>query len=244
MSLTAANKLVNSLKQGGNSSQALLLQRFFKTGPGEYGEGDRFLGLKVPQTRAIVKDFTADLTIGDLDILLNNRWHEVRLAALVAMVTQFPKADAAQQKALFDLYLKQIGRGINNWDLVDISCPRIVGAYLSKKDHDVLYNLAKGDLWQKRVSIISTFWFLRQGEPGDTYNLAEILVYEKHDLLQKAVGWALREMGKLDDSLLEQFLDKYAASMPRTALRYALEKTPETKKRYYMDLKNEDKNQS
>jgi 3-methyladenine DNA glycosylase AlkD len=233
-----ANKLVIALKAKENPRQALLLQGFFKTGPGEYGAGDRFLGLKVPQTRAIAKDFTDELDANDLSQLLSNKWHEVRQAALFVMVSQYKKGNKNIQQQLYDLYIKNIGKGINNWDLVDVTCPRIVGIYLLNKDRKPLYDLAKGDLWQKRVSIISTFWFLREGEPGDIYALAEILVYEKHDLLQKAVGWALREMGKLDDSLLEQFLNKYATSMPRTALRYALEKMPLAKKQHYMNLKS------
>jgi len=172
-----------------------------------------------------------------LDSLLQNKWHEVRFAALVVMRSNFKKSDTKGQKAIFDLYIKCIGKGINNWDLVDVSCPNIVGAYLYKEDHKTLYDLAKGGLWQKRVSVISTFYFLRQGDPSDTYKLAEILVYEEHDLLQKAVGWSLREMGKLDDSLLYSFLDKYAATMPRTALRYSLEKVPTAKKNMYMFAK-------
>jgi len=234
--MSAPTQLISDLMAGANPSDASFLQRFFKTGKGEYGEGDRFLGLRVPQTRALAKKYYKVLTIADLEALLGNKWHEIRQAALVAMTLQYPKS--GNQKALYDLYIRQIGKGINNWDLVDVTCPRIVGAYLFDKDHDPLYELAKGDLWQKRVSIISTFYFLREGEPIDTYQLAEILVNEQHDLLQKAVGWSLREMGKLDSQLLRQFLDTHAATMPRTALRYALEKLPDAEKRRYMDAKS------
>jgi 3-methyladenine DNA glycosylase AlkD len=233
----AANKLLNDLKQASNPSQAILLQGFFKTGLGEYGAGDRFLGLKVPQTRLIANKYAKTLSIADLEDLLQNKWHEVRQTALFVMVAQYQKGDKNTQQRLYDLYIKNIGKGINNWDLVDVTCPRIVGVHLLNKNREPLYKLAKGGLWQKRVSIISTFWFLRQGDPGDTYKLAEQLVYEQHDLLQKAVGWSLREMGKLDDQLLCQFLDKYATTMPRTALRYALEKFPSGKKQHYMGLK-------
>jgi len=229
-------EFIDELVARGNQSDAVFLQRFFKTGPGEYGEGDRFLGLRVPQTRAIAKKYYNDLSLDDLEKLLGNKWHEVRQAALFVMVLQYPKSQ--HKKELYNLYISQIGKGINNWDLVDVTCPRIVGAYLSDKDKSPLYELAKGDLWQKRVSIISTFYFLSyQQNPIDTYRLAEILVYEQHDLLQKAVGWSLREVGKLDGQLLRQFLDKYAATMPRTALRYALEKMPDSDKKHYMSLK-------
>jgi 3-methyladenine DNA glycosylase AlkD len=235
--LSNVSQLVKELEAAANPSQAVLLQRFFKTGPGEYGAGDRFLGLKVPKTRAIANKYAKILNVGDLDNLLQNKWHEIRQAAIFVMITQYKKADDAAKKQFYDLYIKNIGKGINNWDLVDISCPRIIGAYLFDKDRQPLYELAKGGLWHKRVSIISTFYFLREGEPADTYKLAETLINEKHDLLQKAVGWSLREMGKLDNQLLCQFLDKYAATMPRTTLRYSLEKMPADKKRYYMDFK-------
>lgn len=232
-----AERLIWELEAAANPSQAVLLQRFFKTGPGEYGEGDRFLGLKVPKTRVIANKYIKILSADDINELLQNKWHEVRQAAIFILITQYKKADDATKKQLYYLYINHIGRGINNWDLVDISCPHIVGTYLLNKDHQPLYELAKGGLWQKRVSIISTFYFLREGEPADTYKLAEMMVYEQHDLLQKAVGWSLREIGKLDNQLLEQFLDKYAVTMPRTALRYSLEKMPADKKRYYMDFK-------
>lgn len=211
---------------------------FFKTGAGEYGEGDQFLGLTVPQIRTVVKRYQKQLSLADLNTMLDSKWHEIRLGAAIAMRAQYEKADVKLQTDLYDLYLSQIGRGINNWDIVDISCPHIVGAYLLNKDRLPLYELAKGELWQKRVSIISTFYFLKYDTPIDTYQLAEILVNEKHDLLQKAVGWSLREMGKKDGQLLRQFLDKFAATMPRTALRYSLEHLPTKEKEYYMHLKD------
>jgi 3-methyladenine DNA glycosylase AlkD len=234
--MSARTKLIAELMSHANQGDAVFLHRFFKTGPGEYGEGDRFLGLRVPMTRKITKQYATQLSISDLDTMLTNKWHEVRLAALVTMIAQYPKSDNKQ--ALYDLYLSHIGRGINNWDLIDISCPRIVGAYLFERSHQPLYELAKGGLWQKRVSIISTFFFLKYGpDPIDTYQLAELLVNERHDLLQKAVGWSLREMGNLDGALLRKFLDKHAANMPRTALRYSLEKVPDFERRKYMNAK-------
>jgi 3-methyladenine DNA glycosylase AlkD len=235
--LSIAQDLIKELESAGNQADAVFLQGFFKTGKGEYGEGDRFLGIRVPHTRKIAQKYTKRLNIDDLDALLQNKWHEIRFAALVIIRSNFKTADPDAQKAYFDLYLKNIGKGINNWDLVDVSCPNIVGRYLYKKDRDILYKLAQGNLWQKRVSIISTFYFLKYGNSSDTYKLAETLVNENHDLLQKAVGWSLREMGKLDDGLLYNFLDKYASTMPRTALRYALEKVPHMKRNQYMQAK-------
>lgn len=235
-SINCSNSLIKDLIAERNDDAAAFLQRFFKTGPGEYGEGDLFLGIRVPKTRQIVAKYQKDLSLKDLSVMLNNKWHEVRLASLIAMTKQYAKASDTYKKDLYDLYINNIGEGINNWDLVDISCPRIVGAFLSDKNKDPLYELAQGGLWQKRVSIISTFYFLSyQDNPVETYNLAEILVDEKPDLLQKAVGWALREMGKYDGQLLRQFLNKYASTMPRTMLRYSLEKFAPSEKYYYMN---------
>lgn len=229
-------KLEVELIANQNKDDAVFLQRFFKTGEGQYGEGDHFLGLRVPLTRSITKKYYKNLSLQDLDYLISSKWHEVRMAGLVAMVMQYPKSQ--NQTTLYNLYISQIGLGINNWDLVDISCPSIVGAFMFDKSHTMLFDLATEGLWQKRVSIISTFYFLRKGKIDDTYKIAEILVNDTHDLIQKAVGWALREMGKVDNKKLTQFLDKYAATIPRTALRYSLEKQPTDVKQYYMGLKN------
>lgn len=226
--------IVDEILKHKDADRAVHSQRFFKTGVGEYGEGDLFLGVRVPQVRQIVNAHYKYLKIRDLNNMLNSKWHEVRLAAVIAMNKQFPKS--SQKTALYNLYLKQIGHGINNWDIIDVSCPHIVGAYLQDKPRQPLYDLAKQGLWHKRVAIISTFYFLRyNGSPADTYNLAEILLYEKHDLLQKAVGWALREMGKKDPFALTNFLDKYAATMPRTALRYSLEKLNSQERSKYLN---------
>lgn len=227
------NHLIEELISQRDENRAVLAQRYFKTGKGEYGEGDRFLGLSMPAIRKIVNEYYKNLSLSDLEQMLGSQWHEVRMAAVIAMNKQFPKSPLKQQ--IYELYLSQIGKGINNWDLVDISCPHIVGAYLFDKNRQPLYDLAQKGLWHKRVAIISTFYFLRyDDEPADTYKLAEILVNDQHDLLQKAVGWALREMGKKDSPALRRFLDKYAATMPRTALRYSLEKMPDSERRHYM----------
>jgi len=232
--MSVDQKIIAELLMIGDPGQAVHAQRFFKTGPGQYGEGDHFLGIRVPKVRQVTKQYYKNLTIADIDAMLGNNWHEVRLAAVVAMNMQYPKS--ANKKQLYDLYLSHVGKGINNWDLVDVSCAHIVGAYLFDKDRATLYELAKGGLWQKRTAIISTFYFLRNGDPVDTYKLAEILVNEPHDLLQKAVGWSLREMGKLDGELLRKFLNQYATTMPRTALRYSLEKMTDKERHYYMHL--------
>lgn len=234
-----ANKNIeDELLKSADPGDAEFLQRFFKTGPGEYGEGDKFLGVRMPVQRKIAKKYAKDITLKELEELLQSEYHEVRMAALLTMLYKFKKADEAKKADIFYIYIKQAGMAINNWDLVDVTAPHIVGGFLIDKDRKVLYKLAKGDLWQKRISIISTFWFIKYGEYEDAINLAEILVYEDHDLLHKAVGWVMREIGKHDDTLLYDFLDKYAATMPRTALRYALEKTPTTKKQHYMNLKH------
>lgn len=232
---TIANQLIAQR----NVEDAVFLQRFFKTGPGEYGEGDLFLGLRVPQVRAVAKNYYKQLTVDDIDQLLKSEWHEVRLCGVVVMTLQFKKADETAKRVLYDLYLSHIGRGMNNWDLVDVSCPRVVGAYLYDKNRDDLYRLAEGGLWQKRVSVISTFYFLKEGDIADSLLLCEKLVGEKPDLLQKAVGWTLRELGKVDSMVLLSFLDNHAATMPRTMLRYSLEKLPADKKRYYMNLRTQ-----
>lgn len=243
--MTVFDKLVSELKNAGSPDDGVFAERFFKTGKGEYGEGDKFLGIRMPVIRKIAKNYYQQLTIKDLDKLLNNEWHEVRMTAVIAMTIQYKKSSEVEREALYKLYLAQTGKGINNWDLVDVTCAHIVGPFLYDKNRQPLFDLAATntgntnyDLWNKRVSIISTFYFLRNGDLVDTYNLAEILVDENHDLMHKAVGWSLREMGKTDDQLLYKFLNDHAATMPRTALRYSLERTPKTKKDYFMGLKN------
>jgi len=219
-----------------DENHARVLQHFFKTGHGQYGEGDIFLGIRNPQIRTIAKRYYAETTLHDIQQLLASPYHEIRFCALVIMILQYKKATDSYKSELFRSYVDDIGRGINNWDLVDISCPHIVGAYLDDKPRQLLYELATGGLWHKRVSVISTFYFLRHGDIRDALCLCEQLVGEKHDLLQKAVGWTLREIGKIDDMVLRQFLNEHAATMPRTMLRYALEKLPPDDRQYFMTL--------
>lgn len=238
MNTNLSSKIENELKALRNIQDALFLQQFFKTSPGQYGEGDKFLGVRNPQTRAVAKIHYKQVTTDDINCLLQSKWHEVRLCALVIMNLRYKKVVATEKQELYTLYLSQIGKGINNWDLIDISCPHIVGAYLYDKNRADLYKLAGGGLWQKRVSVISTFYFLREGDIADSLKLCEKLVDERHDLLQKAVGWTLREIGKVNILSLYEFLDGHAAAMPRTMLRYSLEKLPPNKRVFYMQRKH------
>ena len=208
--------------------------RFFKTGPGQYGEGDRFLGLTLPQIRSIAREFR-DASLEQLSELVDSEWHEERLVALIIAVDQFRRGDAAKRGAIYKWYLKKTDR-INNWDLVDVSSYHIVGSYLCGRSHAPLRKLAKSrSLWDKRIAIVSTLAFIREGDFDDTLEIARMLLADKHDLIHKAVGWMLREVGKRDQKVLRTFLDEHASEMPRTALRYAIERmSPTVRKRYMM----------
>jgi 3-methyladenine DNA glycosylase AlkD len=209
-----------------------VLPRFFKTGKGEYGEGDCFLGVVVPHTRLIAKRHK-DASLQTLDELLQSTWHECRLCALLMLVEQFRKANPLEQSQIIDFYLAHTDR-MNNWDLVDLSAPYLLGAYLFDKSHDPLYRLADSThLWEQRMAIVATIYFIRHGEYIDTMILSEHLLHHPHDLIRKAVGWMLREVGKRDKDLLIQFLEKHAAVMPRVMLRYAIEKfSPDERARF------------
>jgi len=230
MSLTEIRKAISKQK---NPTQAIILQRFFKTGKGEYGEGDIFYGIKVPEQRMVAKQFK-DLAFDDLKELIKSKVHEERLIAAFILVDQYKRGDEKKKKIVFDFYLKN-RKGINNWDLVDLSAPKIIGAYLIDKEKDLLYKFAHSkDLWEKRISIISTQAFIREHFFEDTLNISEILLNDKHDLIHKAVGWMLREVGNRDMETEEQFLRKHYKSTPRTMLRYAIEKFPEQKRIAYL----------
>ncbi len=230
MSLSLIKK---EIKKRANPEQASILQRFFKTGKGEYGEGDVFYGIKVPEQRKIAKQFK-DLSFTDLKSLLNSKIHEERLIAAFILVEQYKKGDDKKKKAVFDFYLKN-KKGINNWDLVDLSAPQIIGEHLLDKEKDLLYKFAHSkNLWEKRISVLSTFTFIRNHFFEDTLSISEILLNDKHDLIQKAVGWMLREIGKRDLITEKEFLQKYYKTMPRTMLRYAIEKFPEEKRKAYL----------
>lgn len=210
------------------------LPYFFKTGKGQYGEGDKFLGVVVPDVRKVAK-LSLQLSTSELKKLMKNSYHECRLCALLILVERFKKADKKEQKEIYDFYLDHT-EYINNWDLVDLSSLYIVGVYLlDNTDRSILYQLADSSLlWDQRIAVVSTFWFIRNGQFDDTIALAEKLLHHPHDLMQKAVGWMLREVGKRDVDILYSFLDKYHKVMPRTMLRYSMEKLDKNERVHYM----------
>ena len=231
------NKLLETMLLHSDPSQVEGLSRFFKTGPGQYGEGDRFLGIKVPVTREVVKACWRETGLDDLEECIASEYHELRLAALLALVEIFSHArkDPALQKACVDFYLSHTGR-INNRDLVDLSCYPLLGQWLLDKDRGILYDLARNGktLWEQRIGIVSTMTFIRSGQLGDTFAIADILLHHPHDLIHKAVGWLLREAGKRDRAALDAFLQDRYRTMPRTMLRYAIEKYPESERLSYL----------
>ena len=230
--------LRNEIKKSANPQKVKILQKFFKTGNGQYGEGDIFIGLMVPESRKISKKYL-NLTFKEISILLSSRIHEERLICLLILVDKFKKATQNEQEKIFHFYIKH-AKKVNNWDLVDLSAPNILGTYLlGTQDRQVLYKLARSDnIWKKRISIIATLTFIRNAQFDDTLRLAEILIFDNNDLIHKAVGWMLREVGKRDEILLEQFLEKYCKVMPRTTLRYAIEKFSKQKRKNFLEMKN------
>lgn len=227
-------KIEKELHGLANDQIAAHSQKFFKTGPGQYGEGDRFLGIRVPILRKIARKYS-DLALPSAVTLLHSPYHEVRLTALLILVESYGRGgDAEIQKKIYELYLEN-SRYINNWDLVDVSAPHIVGHYLEHRDRAILYTLAASDnLWERRISIIATFHFIRNDSFAETIRIAEILRNDEHDLLHKAVGWMLREVGNRDLDLEIGFLDKYYQQLPRTMLRYAIERFPESLRQAFL----------
>lgn len=212
------------------------MQWFFKTGKGDYGEGDIFAGLKVPTQRKLAGEFR-DLSFSDLKILLNSPVHEERLISLFILVDKYEKGDNKEKEIIFSFYLKN-RTGINNWDLVDLSAPKIIGKHLLNNDKSLLFKFALSkNLWERRIAILSTFEFIKNNDYDATLKIAEILLRDKHDLIHKAVGWMLREIGKRDLQVEEIFLKIHYKKMPRTMLRYAIEKFPETKRKKYLQGK-------
>lgn len=232
----SAKSVLSALETAGNPEKALHLSRFFKTGPGQYGEGDRFLGVTVPENRKIAGENT-DTSFEDLQELMDNPWHEARLCALLILVRRFqmPNCSQEEKEKIFRFYLKN-ARKCNNWDLVDLTCQKIVGEYLTEGDRRILYRLAESEnLWEQRIAIVSTGAFIRRNDFHDTLALAKIFFLNGHDLIHKATGWMLREVGKRDRRLLTDFLEENSGSMPRTALRYAIEHYPEKERRYFLE---------
>jgi 3-methyladenine DNA glycosylase AlkD len=229
----SSGRVRTALQQAADPERAKILSRFFKTGKGQYGEGDVFLGITVPEQRVIAKKYR-DLPLKDIEKLLLSETHEHRLVALLILMIQYKKTDDRGRLEIVDFYLRHTGR-INNWDLVDLSAEKILGDYLYEKDKAVLYGLAGSqNLWEKRIAIMTTFAFIKKNVFEHTLRIAEKLLSDRHDLIHKAVGWMLREIGKRDLKSEEEFLEKHHRSMPRTMLRYAVERFAPDRKRYWM----------
>lgn len=229
-SLALLRQRIASLK---NSERAQISLRFFKTGPGQYGEGDRFLGLTVPQTRTLAKT-CGDLAQKEVDQLMYSPWHEERLLALFILIAQFKKGSQQRKEEIYHYYLAST-HWINNWDLVDTSARDIVGVYLLDRPREVLFELARSkSLWERRIAIIATFAFIRCEQYQDSMKLVELLMLDQHDLMHKACGWVLREIGKKNLQVLENFLQRHYRHMPRTMLRYAIERFPEEVRKKYL----------
>lgn len=211
------------------------LQRFFKTGKGEYAEGDIFLGITVPEQRKLIKQFCM-LPLQDIETLLQNNIHEYRFCALLLLIEHYQKGDEQTKAKIFEMYIKNSSQWINNWDLVDISAPHIMGDFIfNYSDEEILEKLAEStNLWQRRISIISTLYFIRRGEFQPTLKICEQLLLDQHDLIHKACGWMLREVGKRNESVLLNFLEKYHQMMPRTMLRYSIEKLSPDQKKHFL----------
>jgi len=229
-----AKEISKHLQKMENKEDARFLQGFFKTGIGQYGEGDIFLGIRVPAIRKLAKEYK-NLQLKEILSLLKSPYHEVRLFALILFVNTFAQGDETIQKKIYDLYLANT-RHINNWDLVDVSAPSIVGAFLLTRSRKPLHQLAKSKmLWERRIAVLATFYFIKNNQFADALKIAGILLQDKEDLIHKAVGWMLREVGKRDIDCAESFLQKHCRVMPRTMLRYAIERFTPAKRRKYMD---------
>jgi 3-methyladenine DNA glycosylase AlkD len=236
--LSQLQKELNDLR---NPEQAKNLQRFFKTGAGEYAEGDVFLGIKVPVQRLMAKKYL-HLNFQEIQQLLNSKIHEHRLVALLILIGKYKKAkkNKLEQRKIFEFYLKNT-QNINNWDLVDLSAPQILGEFLQKEGSDLLTHLAQSkNMWERRIAIISTYSFIKKRRFGETLEISEILLKDEHDLIRKAVGWMLREIGKRNKRMLELFLMQRYHKMPRVMLRYAIEKFPEDERKMWLKKKIED----
>ncbi|MBI4993392.1 DNA alkylation repair protein [Candidatus Wolfebacteria bacterium] len=231
-----ASDIKKSLRGFANKEKAKILARFFKTGKGEYGNSDIFLGVMVPQQRKIAAEFK-NLSFQEIKKLLKSKIHEERLTGLIILVNQYKSGNEILREKNFKFYLKNISC-VNNWDLVDLSCRDIAGNYLiscSEKNRKILYKLAKSkNLWHRRIAIVSTWAFIRIGDFKDALKISEMLLSDKHDLAHKAIGWMLREVGKKDEPTLRKFLNKNVSKMPRTTLRYAIERFSEKDRKKYL----------
>nr|MBP7472358.1 DNA alkylation repair protein [Prevotella sp.] len=231
--MNKVDTIISELKTFIEPAKANSLMLFFKTGKGEYGEGDKFLGITVPHIRIVAKN-NIDANMEDIEVMINSEWHEIRMCSLLIMVLQFKKTNEEHRKELFQFYLHHTNK-INNWDLVDLSAPAIVGTYLLDKDRDILYRLADSNLlWDNRIAIVSTFALIKGRQLDDTYCLAKKMMNHPQDLMHKAIGWMLREAGKRDFDRLYDFVYDNCKLMPRTMLRYAIEKFPEETRKYIL----------
>ncbi|MBM3200070.1 DNA alkylation repair protein [Candidatus Woesearchaeota archaeon] len=227
------DRLKKDLERLRDEKKAVDLARFFKTGKGEYGEGDVFLGIIVPKQRIVAKKYQ-NMSLKETAELLSSKVHEHRLTALFILVLKYKKSDVRGKEEIKDVYLKNF-RYVNNWDLVDLSAPRILGSYLLDKDRSLLYKLAKSrNIWERRIAVLSTSMFIYHNQFEEALEISEMLLGDEHDLIHKAVGWMLREIGKRDMKAEEKFLDNHYKKMPRTMLRYAIEKFPEPKRKHYL----------
>jgi 3-methyladenine DNA glycosylase AlkD len=235
--VTAYQLLLQNFIDLKNPKKAQILSRFFKTYPGQYGQGDLFLGIVVPLQRDLVARFWDSLTLKETEKLLHSKYHEHRLTALLILVKKYQKGDWLLRQKIFDLYLQNT-RYINNWDLVDLSAPNIVGTHLLDKPRTLLKSLARSDsLWERRISLLACFPLIKNHDFTPLLALSKILITDSHDLIHKALGWMLREMGKVDQLALISYLDQFATKLPRTALRYSIEKLPQTKRQFYLKQK-------
>ena len=233
--MTIVKIIQKELTSYSSKEKALFLPKFFKTEKGEYAEGDKFIGVTVPNQRIVAKKYYSKISSGELEELLHSPIHEYRLTALIMLVYKFEKQKSeSERKQMFDLYINNTDY-INNWDLVDLSAPKIVGAYLFDKERNLLYDFAKSNhLWKQRIATISTYYFIKRSQFEDTLRISEILLDHKHDLIHKAVGWMLREVGKENLEIEIDFLNKNYKKMPRTMLRYAIEKFDEDLRQKYL----------
>jgi 3-methyladenine DNA glycosylase AlkD len=231
--MNTANDVIHALKKISNPEIAKHSTRFFKAGPGEYAEGDRFLGIRVPEQRKIARRYK-NISLDEAEKLLESDYHEVRLTALFILVNQYKKAGSNRQKKIYRFYIDHLEH-VNNWDLVDSSAKYIAGHYLFEKDRDILYKLAESNnLWKRRVALLTTFYFIDQNDFSATLQISEKLLDDKEDLIHKASGWMLREIGIKNKPVLTGFLNKHYKNMPRTMLRYAIEKFPDEERQKYL----------
>ncbi len=232
--MSQASQIKNELQKLANPEIAEHSQRFFKTGKGEYGEGDKFLGIRVPEQRKIARRYIKT-PLDEVEKLLHSSFHEERLTALLILVYQYPKSPPEDQRKIYEFYMENLD-WINNWDLIDITAQHIVGSWLLDKPRDILYELAKsGRLWDRRIAVMGTFQFIKNGDFNDTIEICDILMNDSHDLIHKATGWMLREIGKRNEKLLIDYLKLRYRTMPRTMLRYAIEKFPEPERQKFLN---------